>query len=281
MILFNGKLIEKSEARVSLDDRGYYFGDGVYEVFRVYNGTLFECEAHLRRMEHSARAISLTLPFDLPGLRASLERLTLESGVSEGIVYLQVTRGEAPRSHLFPADPQPVWHAYAKEQPRPVAAMEKGIRAITVEDIRWLRCDIKSLNLLPNTMAKQQASDQGADDALFHRQGIMTECSAANLFAVRGGVLYTHPANNLILHGITRQVALRLANRLRIPVAEQPFTREELYAAEEAFLTSTTMEITPIVAIDGKAVGSGTPGPVTRALQEAFAGEIASSCPAV
>mgnify|MGYP001355715356 CR=1 FL=1 len=279
MILFNGKPVPKSEVRVSPDDRGYYFGDGVYEVFRVYNGALFECEAHLRRMERSAGAISLPLPFGLSEVRESLGQLARSSGVREGIVYLQVTRGEAPRSHLFPAETRPVWHAYAKEQPRPLAAMERGISAITVEDIRWLRCDIKSLNLLPNTLARQQAADRGADDALFHRNGIMTECSAANLFIVRGGVLLTHPADNLILHGITREVTLRLARRLRIPAEERPFERNELYAADEAFLTSTTMEITPIVRVDGFSIGPGEPGPVTRSLQQAFASEIEAQCP--
>jgi D-alanine transaminase len=160
--------------------------------------------------------------------------------------------------------------AYCTEVKRPVAAMESGIHAVTIEDIRWLRCDLKTLNLLPNVLAKQAALDKGVQEVVLHRSGTVTECSASNMMMVKGNVLFTHPANNLILHGITRAVVLRLANEQGIEVREEPFTVQQLLEADEAFITGTTVEITPVIQLDGKQIGSGDPGPATRRLQAAF-----------
>ena len=269
MYLYQNEFLPKEQVRISPEDRGYYFGDGVYEVFRVYNGRIFEAEGHYRRLEKSARDTRIALPYPIPQLNERLVELIRLNELDEGIVYLQITRGEAPRSHPFP-QAEPVLMAYCSPLARPLQTMEKGIRAITMDDIRWLRCDLKTLNLLPNVMAKQHAIDQGADDVILHRSGVVTECSASNFMIVKDGVVRTHPANHLILHGITRDVVIRLAGQLSIALQEEPFTLEDLHTADEAFLTSTTQEVMPVISVNGEPVSSGQPGPVTRKLQQAF-----------
>ncbi|WP_248925042.1 D-amino-acid transaminase [Paenibacillus hamazuiensis] len=270
MYFFENRFMPKNEVAVSPDDRGYYFGDGIYEVFRVYNGRLFEAEAHFERLVRSAEGIRIELPFSKEEIHSILNKLIDMNHISEGTVYMQVTRGAAPRVHPFPAGAKPVLMAYCNEVKRPLQTMRQGIAAVTMEDIRWLRCDLKTLNLLGNVLAKQHALDQGADDVILHRSGTVTECSASNFFIVREGKLLTHPANHLILHGITRMVTLRLAHEFGIPVLEEPFAVQDLRLADEAFITGTTAEITPVVRIDGKPVKDGVPGPITKRLQDAF-----------
>ncbi|UQZ82736.1 D-alanine aminotransferase [Paenibacillus konkukensis] len=270
MYLYQHEFLPKDELRISSDDRGYYFGDGIYEVFRVYNGMLFEPAGHYERLERSARDVRISLPYSIDRLDGLLRQLIELNKLSEGIVYMQITRGAAERTHAFPKQAEPILTAYCSELARPLQALEHGIAAVTADDIRWLRCDLKTLNLLPNVMAKQAALDQGAQDVIFHRSGTVTECSSSNIMIVKDGELRTHPANHLILHGITRAVVLRLAAELHIPAKEEAFTLDDLNNADEVFLSSTTMEITPIVSIDRKPVGSGAPGPVTRKLQSAF-----------
>ncbi|MED4602010.1 D-amino-acid transaminase [Paenibacillus validus] len=269
-IWFQQGLLSKEEVRISPDDRGYYFGDGIYEVFRVYHGRLFEADAHFDRLERTAAALRIPLPLPREAMTAKLRELIAANELQTGTVYMQITRGEAPRSHPFPADAAPVLFASASEYGRPLASMQQGISAVTAEDIRWLRCDLKTLNLLPNVLAKQEALDRGADEVILHRSGTVTECSASNVMIVRDGAVCTHPANHLILHGITRLVVLRLARELGIPVIEEPFTIDMLREADEAFITGTTVEVTPIVRIDDAPVAQGIPGPVTRRLQAAF-----------
>lgn len=270
MYLFQNRLVPKSEVAVSPDDRGYYFGDGIYEVFRVYAGALYEPEAHLERLERTAREVRLALPCTSAELASRLEELIAADGLKEGTVYMQITRGIAPRSHAFPANGEPVLMAYCTGMERPIGMMRDGIAAVTMDDIRWLRCDLKTLNLLPNTMAKQYALDRGVSDVILHRSGTVTECSASNVMMVKDGVIRTHPANHLILHGVTRKVVLRLAREADIPVRETAFTLDELRDADEVFITGTTVEVTPVVSVDGQPVATGRPGPVTRALQQAF-----------
>lgn len=277
--LIQDRLVPKEEVSVSPDDRGYYFGDGIYEVFRVYGGKLFEAEAHFKRLERTAAAVRIDLPAASSELKKQLEQLIAANSLIEGTVYLQITRGTAPRAHAIPAQAEPVLMAYTTEVKRPIHMMQQGIAVVTMEDIRWLRCDLKTLNLLPNTLAKQYALDQGADDVVLHRSGLVTECSASNVMIVKEGAIITHPADNLILHGITRAVALRLASELGIPVAETPFTLEDLRQAEEVFVTGTTIEVTPVISVDGLPVASGNPGPVTRRLQQAFEQAITSCIP--
>lgn len=271
MILINDRFIPESEASVSYMDRGYYFGDGIYEVFRVYNRRLYEKSAHYERLKRTASEVKLRLPDPIEVIDARLTELLERSGVRDGILYVQITRGVAPRSHTFPpSDTKPVLMAYCNELERPISKMQGGISAITLTDIRWLRCDLKTLNLLGSVLAKQEAAEAGADDVILHRDGIVTECSASNLMIIKDGEVWTHPANHLILHGITRAVVLRLAAESGITAHETAFSLETLRHADEVFLTGTTMELFPIVTIDGVSVGGGKPGPVTRKLQQLF-----------
>ncbi|WP_166245345.1 D-amino-acid transaminase [Paenibacillus turpanensis] len=269
-ILWNGAIIDQEDVQVSPLDRGYHFGDGIYEVYRVYNGAFYERDAHNERLERSAKGIKITLPWSIPQFNAWLDELLAANAIVNGSVYLQITRGAASRSHPFPKNAEPVTLGFCSHVERPLDSMRAGISAITLPDIRWLRCDMKTLNLLPNVMAKQEALDAGAQEAIMHRDGTVTECSASNLFIVKDGRLLTHPANNLILHGITRMVVLRLAQTLAIPAEERAFTLDELRNANEAFIAGTTVEITPVIQVDQQPIGAGTPGPLTKRLQEAF-----------
>jgi D-alanine transaminase len=269
--LYQNEFMPKADVHISPDDRGYYFGDGVYEVFRVYNGQLFEAQGHYRRLQKSAAETFITIPYTIDQLNEKLAELIRLNQLQEGTVYMQITRGSAQRAHPFPLHTAPVLMAYCTETARPVSAMEHGISAVTFDDIRWLRCDLKTLNLLPNIMAKQHALNQGAGEVILHRSGVVTECSASNFMIVNNGELHTHPANNLILHGITREVVIRLAKQLEIPVHETSFTLNELSTADEAFVTGTTVEVTPVISVNQSRVGQGMPGPVTRRLQHAFA----------
>jgi D-alanine transaminase len=270
MIYYKNQFLEKNEVHISPDDRGYYFGDGVYEVFRFYNSVLYEKDAHLNRLVQSASEIGISLPEPIKVIETIIEKLIALEGIQTGTLYLQITRGEAPRSHPFPPSAPSIMMASCTEVKRPLLAMQQGITAITMEDIRWLRCDIKTLNLLPNVLAKQTAVERGVSEVILHRSGTVTECSASNLMIIKDGIIWTHPANHLILHGVTRAVVLRLTHSLGIEINEQPFTLQQLMEADEAFITGTTVEITPIIAVDGQPVNSGSPGPLTRKLQVEF-----------
>ncbi|MCG7335559.1 D-amino-acid transaminase [Sporosarcina sp. ACRSM] len=271
----DGQFTEKENLKISVEDRGYYFGDGVYEVIKVYEGELFTAEEHLNRLVESAMKIKLTIPFTQQQLLEIAKKLVQDNQIGTGHVYMQVTRGAAPRLHQFP-DPTvaPVVVAYAVNNPRPEKAIDNGVAVKSVADVRWLRCDIKSLNLLGNVLAKQEAFEAGCTEAILHRDGVVTEGSSSNLFGVKDGKVYTHPATNLILNGITRQVVLKLCREQRIQVEEKPFTLDEAFAMDEFFLTSTTSEITPITSIDGRPIGTGKPGTLTVNLQKAFAIQI-------
>lgn len=271
----DGQFTSKDSLNISIDDRGYYFGDGVYEVVKVYDGELYTAEEHFGRLFQSASKIKMTIPYSEQQLIDIAKELVKVNEVKTGHIYMQVTRGASARVHQFPEIAvTPVVTAYALHNPRPLSNIEGGISVKSVEDVRWLRCDIKSLNLLANVLAKQEAYEAGCAEAIFVRDGMVMEGSSSNAFGVKDGVVITHPATNLILNGITRQVVLNLCKENGIPVEERAFTPDEMYAMDEFFITSTTSEITPVVLIDEKAVGAGTPGAVTRKLQEAFARQI-------
>ncbi|MGN7388361.1 D-amino-acid transaminase [Sporosarcina sp. SAFN-015] len=271
----DGKFTSKDSLNISVDDRGYYFGDGVYEVVKVYDGELYTAEEHFARLCQSAKKIKMAIPYSEQQLIDIAKELVKVNEVNTGHIYLQVTRGASPRIHQFPElSVAPVVTAYAIHNPRPLSNIEGGVSVKSVEDVRWLRCDIKSLNLLANVLAKQEAYEAGCAEAIFIRDGLVMEGSSSNAFGVKDGVVITHPATNLILNGITRQVVLKLCAEMGIPVEERAFTPEEMAAMDEFFITSTTAEITPVVLIDEKPVGSGAPGVITRQLQEAFARQI-------
>lgn len=278
LILLNDRLIPRSEAKVDIEDRGYQFGDGIYEVIRVYGGKTFYLEDHLLRLEKSAREIRLPLPWDVQLLTERINRLVEANRLQDGTIYMQITRGAAPRNHAFPEKTEPVLVAYTAEAPRPAAMLKDGIRTCTLQDIRWLRCDIKSLNLLGAVLAKQEALERGCKEAILVRDGTVTEGSASNVFMVKNGILYTHPANNLILHGITRAIVLKCAEETGISVKEEAFSVDSLYNADEVFITGTTVEVCPVTHIDDRKIGEGAPGPLTRRLQQAFDGKIAGQC---
>lgn len=270
MILFNGQLVPEAEARISYLDRGYYFGDGIYEVFRVYHGQIYAQKPHLKRLMRSLQEIAISINDSEKQLIHYIQELVQANQLQHGIVYLQFTRGVAPRSHDFPSSCTPVMMGFTKEIPRPEKNKQEGITAMTDPDIRWLRCDIKSLNLLPNTLGKQKAKEQGVQEVIFHRDGIVTECSSSNIMIVKDGQLYTHPANHLILHGVTRSILLDLASNLNLNIHEQAFNVETLLQADEVFICGTVAEVTPVVRIDGQQIADGKPGPITRKLQQAY-----------
>lgn len=273
-VILNDDIIDRSEAAIDIEDRGYQFGDGVYEVIRVYDGVLFTGDEHLERFYSSAKKIKITVPFQKEDLLDLMNQLIRVNNVHDGSIYMQLTRGASPRNHVFPSvDTKPVLTAYTKEVARPVESLENGVAAMVAEDIRWLRCDIKSLNLLPNLLAKQTATEQGCYEAILHRDGLVTEGSASNAYIVVDGKIKTHPATNLILNGITRQVVARLCKDNNIPFSEEAFTLDELRNADEIFVTSTTSEVMPVVKLDEREVGNGKPGEVTRKLQTLFVGE--------
>lgn len=269
-IIVNDKIVEREEFKVDIEDRGYQFGDGIYEVVRIYNGKLFTLQEHLQRLLRSANELKMKLPVTLDQLQEQLKNLIDIEGIHEGIIYIQVTRGVAPRVHYFPEQINSVLIAYASDFKRPIKALTEGVATILVEDIRWLRCDIKSINLLGNVLAKEAAKEAGAFEAIQHRGDIVTEGSSTNIWIIKDNTLITHPATNLILNGITRQVVLELAAKLNIKAEEKEYTINDLFGADEVFLSSTTSEIMPIISIDGKLVRNGVPGPITKILQEAF-----------
>ncbi|WP_054949985.1 D-amino-acid transaminase [Numidum massiliense] len=278
LVLENDQFKQREDVQIDPEDRGYQFGDGIYEVIRVYDGQPFLLGEHIERLVRSAREIKLPLPLSAEKLEGKVTELIAQAGSSStgvtnatGNVYVQITRGVAPRTHQFPKNPQPKLIGYFIPAERPHTAMANGIKAITAPDIRWLRCDIKSLNLLGSALAKQEAVERGCQEAILHRDEVVTEGSSTNVFIVTDGMLRTHPANHLILHGITRATVRQCAEQLNLHVSEAPFTLRELLAADEVFITGTTVEISPVIEIDARPIGNGSPGPVTRRLQQAFA----------
>jgi D-alanine transaminase len=267
----NGRFMPLGEATVSLEDRGYQFGDGIYEVLRSYRGTLFQLEAHLARLERSAKAIELKSPYAAAEWMAHVAEGIRLGKYAESKVYLQVTRGVAPRDHLFPAAAMPTAVMTVREmRPLDSALRARGVAAVTLPDLRWGRCDIKTINLLPNVLARQRAKAAGAFEAILIRGDELTEGAVSNVMVVIGGVLATPPEGPHILPGVTRSVVLDLARKSGVPVEERRLTLRELQNAEEMFLTGTTVEILPVVQLDGAKVGTGTPGPLTLLLNDRF-----------
>ncbi|WP_141433766.1 D-amino-acid transaminase [Bacillus sp. 03113] len=280
--IMNGEMIPRSEAKIDIEDRGYQFGDGVYEVIRVYNGVLFTGKEHLKRLLESCKKIEIHLEYTIEELISLLERLVAKNQLSLGTIYLQITRGISPRSHAFPLEsPRPTFIAYTNEFDRPLEQMKSGTNAIVCEDIRWLRCDIKSLNLLGNILAKQKAKEAKCYEAIQYREKIVTEGSSSNIWMVKDGVVKTHPANHFILNGITRQKIIQVCQINNISIKEVSFTLDELKEADEVFMSSTTSEVMPLVEIGGVKVRDGKCGPITFQLQQLFEKEIIKECGAL
>lgn len=273
---FNGKYLSKNEIRISPDDRGFLFAEGIYEVVRWYEGFFYDMNSHMARLKRSLNEVGIVWPEidSFPEIARQLIRLnSLEN--SQAIVYLEVTRGAADRTHSFPVPPvTPTVYAFAKDFIPENSGMEGGVGVMMKEDIRWSRCDIKSVALLANTLCYQEALDKGFFECAFVRNGLITECSHSNIFFVIHGVIYTHPESEYVLSGVTRKNILRIANQAGMAVRIEPVSEKSLSNVQESFLTNTSGEITPVISIGDHIIGNGQPGPLTRILRERFNEEI-------
>lgn len=271
----NGAYIDRQSAAVHFEDRGYQFSDGVYEVILIREDRLIDAEPHLARLVRSLDAIEIAQPCSMNALNCIVEETRRRNRVSDGIIYMQVTRGVAARDHVFPkaAKPSLVCSAKRRRWPTPGAA-PKGVKAITTPDERWARCDIKSVGLLANVLAKEKARRAGAGEAIFvSNDGVVREGGSSNLYIVdEAGVVWTHPLGPEILGGVTRATVLDLAEKAQIRVRQEPFDVEKLLSATEAFVTSATSFVKPILAVDGKTIGDGVVGPVARRLYADYEG---------
>lgn len=263
-VYLNGEFLAPEQAAISPFDRGFIFGDGVYEVIPVFGGRLFRFAHHLQRLDNSLTAIGLSNPLAPARWREVLQRLVDDAGGGDQAVYLQITRGAAPRNHAFPKDAKSTVFAYA--QAKVFAERPSAVSVITTEDIRWQRCDIKTTSLLAAVMLRERAEQAGALETILIRNGIVTEGAASNVFLVLNGVLVTPPQGPFILPGITRDLVLELARANGIPCEEREVQESELTAAQEVWVTSSTNEITPVTRINNKTVGDGVPGPMFQRL---------------
>jgi D-alanine transaminase len=276
---FNGKFIPKEEVKISPDDRGFLFADGIYEVVHWYESFFYDMNSHVARLKRSLR--ELRINWDdadkFPSIAKELLKLNqLEN--KPAMVYLQITRGAARRSHSFPVPSvSPTSYAFAWQFiPDKNLSKESGIKVMMKEDIRWSRCDIKSVALLPNTISFQEAHENGLYECIFVRNGLITEGSHSNIFLVIDNTLFTHPESNYVLSGVTRKNVLRIARDIGIQIREEAVQENRIRLISEAFITNSSSEITPVVDLGGNVVGDGTPGPITRQLLEGFKSEIAS-----
>ena len=267
----NGRFMPLAEAMVSVEDRGYQFGDGVYEVIRTYGGVPYQLEAHLARLVRSASALEMAQPYGPAEWARHVNHAIKLAGYRESKIYIQLTRGAAVRDHAFPASASPTAVMTIREMhPLDPTLAAEGVSAMTLPDLRWGRCDIKTINLLPNLLARQQAKVNGVFEAILHRADEITEGAVSNVMIVRGGTISTPPENSWILSGVTRSVVLDLARKNGIGVGERRISLDELRAADEIFLTGTTVEILSVVRLDGESIRSGKPGPLSTHLRALF-----------
>jgi D-alanine transaminase len=271
LLYLNGNIVDERDATISINDRGFVFADGIYEVIRIFGGQPFEMERHLDRLERSAAAIRLTLDPSAEEIGKIAEDLLAREPIQEAQIYIQVTRGVAPRGHGIPSGVKPGTLVAVRPALAPAEEILKnGGAGITVPDDRWARCDVKAIGLTANVLARTKAVDVGAYEAIFVRDGYITDAASCNVFAVFGATLMTAPCTNYILWGITREVTLELAREDGIDTVEASFRIEQLREADEIFVTGTNSGIVPIVTLDGAVVGSGRVGPVTRRLMELY-----------
>jgi D-alanine transaminase len=274
IVYLNGQYLPIEDAKISVLDRGFIFGDAVYEVWRLVKGGLFESDKHLARLASGLKDVHITAPAESqkPKLREISDRLVKENGLTgEGSLFLEISRGAAPRAHQYPKPPvPPTVFLMASPFTPPEELRAKGAAVILIDDVRWKRCNVKTTQLLPNVMAKQEAFEHEALDAIFVRDGMITETSHANVCAVVGGTLWTHPIDGSVLPGVTRDVVLELAKTHGVPIREEAMTVDAFKRADEVFLVGTLSDVMPIVKVDGKQVGSGKPGPVSLKLVKAL-----------
>ena len=267
----NGEYMPLASARIPVLDRGFIFGDGIYEVVPAYRKRPFRLEQHLDRLQRSLAAVRIDHPFRRDQWRTIIERLIESAAPQDLTVYLQVTRGVAKRDFAFPANVAPTVFAMASPLNRPGADQrERGLRAVSVPDLRWLRCDIKSTSLLGAVLARQQAADRGLDEVIQHRDGRLTEGSASNVWVVKDSGVLAPPRDNLILEGIRYGFIQELCERALIPFEVRSISMDEVRSADELMLSAATREVLPIVELDGRPVGSGRPGPIYRQMRRGY-----------
>lgn len=270
-VFLNGEYLPADQAHVSVLDRGFLLGDGVYEVIPVYQGLPFCLNEHLQRLQRSLDGVRMANPYSIEQWSEIIARLVKDNEGENQAVYLQVTRGVAPRDHVFPEGVEPTAFVMTNPiKPLPGWYKQDGIKAITVKDIRWAQCDIKAITLLPNSLLRQQAQDAGAQEAILIRDGYMTEGSASNSYAVLDDVIYTAPKDEKVLPGITRDVVLELARSAGVSYREQAVSVEQLKQADEIWISSSTRELLPVTTLDDTPVGSGKPGPVWQQLDALY-----------
>jgi D-alanine transaminase len=271
IVFLNGEFIKKEKAKISPNDRGFIFADGVYEVAKYYNGKPFRYEDHLKRLERSLAELEIVYP-KIDGLEAIFTELITKNNLQDkhAGVYLQITRGEHKRVHHFPENVKPTVYAFAFELPSFKENLENGIRVITHEDIRWQRCDIKSVSLLPNTMLYNKAVKAGAGECVLIRDGMVTEATHSSVLGVKNGTMITRPLSNLILPGITRKVILEICAKNQIPFEEREFSEAEMLDMDEIIIAGTGSEITPAIQVNDTIIGNGKPGEITRYIQNKF-----------
>ena len=276
VVYFDGRYVLKSQVMVSPEDRGFLLGDGIYEVAAAYDGRFVALDRHMERLRHSLREsrIGESVADPLESVFTGLLERNGFGDSGKAMVYLQITRGVAPRTHAFPKIPvRPTVYAYAAPFPA-MGDLAAGVSAITRPDLRWSRCDIKSISLMANCMANQEAKESGSFEAILIRNGTVLEGSHTSIFGVGGGEVRTAPLSNLILPGITREIVVELCRANDIPLREDAMSEEELRRADELFLTGTTTEVVPITAVDNNPVGDGKPGPISLRLAELYRAEI-------
>lgn len=271
IVYLNGEYLANEEAKISPNDRGFIFADGIYEVVKYYNGKPFRFQDHLDRLIRSLEEIKINYT-ETNQLETMFTKLLKENNLlnKHAGIYLQITRGANKRVHHFPKDIAPTVYAFAFDLPSFTQKHKNGIKVITAEDIRWKRCDIKSVSLLPNTMLYNDAVEEEAGECVLIRDGSVTEATHSSLFAVKNGVLITRPLSNLILPGITRKVVLEICKSNNIAVEERLFSKDELLEMDEVFIAGTGSEITPVVQVDEQIIGDNKPGAVTQLIQEKF-----------
>lgn len=271
IIMTQGSFAHKDSLLVPYEERAVQFGDGVYEVIRIYDGKPYLLKEHVDRLYRSLEAVRINLNIDYSTLKQLLRDLLEKNNMSsDGNIYLQVSRGSAPRAHIFPENTEPNIFAYVFDQARHLEKLTNGVHTVLLPDERWANCHIKSLNLLPNILAKQTAMENSCYEAILHVDGIVTEGSSSNVYLVKNDNIYTHPTTNSILYGCVRMAVERFSRELNIPLIEEAFTLDDITHADELFLTSSTSEIIPIVKVDNLQIADGKLGEITKKLQESY-----------
>lgn len=278
IVYFNGEYVPQDEALIPVEERGYNFGDSLYEVCRVYGGRPFTLDRHIARMMHGAQIINLNVPLGPAEFEEIVIRLARENGNLEGYTYIQVSRGNAPRAHAIPPEYEPNVVVIVKPfQAMTLQQRYAGVTAITHPDLRHGYCHVKSTNLLANVLPLQAARDSGHFEALLVRGNHITEGTNTSAWMIKDGVIHTYPMVN-ILPGITRSVIIDISRENDLCLREEPFTPDQLYRADEAFITGSTLEIMPVVEVDGRPIGSGKAGPVTRQLIDHYIEFVEREC---